>query len=113
MIYGPTRQQVLILLDSPVTEIIMANTALCYNLSLKVKTKNNSWVIQENLMEFLLQIIILYTTDCGLCTHYNWSSYALHKANIVKIEEGGLDLFYFSFHFLFYFQFILFSIFNF
>jgi len=30
------------------------------------------------------------------------------KSNIVKIEEGGLDLFYFSF----YFYFILFSIFR-
>jgi len=35
------------------------------------------------------------------------------KGEYVKIEEGGLDLFYFSFHFLFYFQFIFrFSIFR-
>ena len=32
----------------------------------------------------------------------------LVQSDIVKIKEGGLDLFYFSFHFLFYFQFIFF-----
>ena len=30
---------------------------------------------------------------------------------LVKIEEGGLDLFYFSFHFLFYFYLFLYFIF--
>ena len=47
----------------------------------------------------------------------NWlfiSEFA-HASEVVfvKIKEGGLDLFYFSFHFLFSFQFIfLFSIFR-